>query len=178
MYIHRIEHRPQATTIRIFVLKRSGHMHLYFIHIQFFFTILRKMSFVLLLTLFTFKVLKYIDKYHILSQGSQNPYFSKIESCYNNLGNNIYQNLPVSYYLGFDFWPTKNVPYEEKIMGSNRRISKIQYPYQFRIKLADLEVHQVEFQKILELCQQIWLGKFLENNPQRSFHIFPIMKPV
>jgi hypothetical protein len=56
---------------------------------------------------------------------------------------------------------------EEKIMGFGRKIFKLHHPNQFGVNLAELEVHQVEFQKILELCQQIWLGEIMENRPQR-----------
>jgi hypothetical protein len=70
------------------------------------------------------------------------------------------------------------VPTKEKIMGYDRRVSKIQYPYQFWIHLYDLDVHQVKFQNILELCQQIWLGEIMENKRQISFHIFQIITPV
>jgi hypothetical protein len=67
------------------------------------------------------------------------------------------------------------VPTKDKITGYDRRISKFQYTYQFWIELAELEAHQVKFQKILELYQRIWLGKILENRPQRSFHILQII---
>jgi hypothetical protein len=47
------------------------------------------------------------------------------------------------------------VPIEDKIMGYDRRISKLQYPYQFWIKFVDLDVHQVDFQKIFFLTETV-----------------------
>jgi hypothetical protein len=48
---------------------------------------------------------------------------------------------------------------EEKIMGFGRKIFKLHHPNQFGVNYAKLEVHQVEFQKILELVNKSGLAK-------------------
>jgi len=60
--------------------------------------------------------------------------------------------MSISYFLGFGFWPTTIVLTEVKIMGFGIKIYKINHPNQFGFNYANLEVHQVEFQKIIELC--------------------------
>ena len=53
-------------------------------------------------------------------------------------------------------------------MGYDRKTLKIHYPNRFEVNHAKLEVHQVEFQKVLESCQQLWLSEIVKNGSQSS----------
>jgi len=47
-------------------------------------------------------------------------------------------------------------------MGYDIKILKLCYPNIFEVNHAKLEVHQVEFQKVLEPCQQLWPSKIVK----------------
>lgn len=63
-------------------------------------------------------------------------------------------------------------------MGLGIKIFKTHHPNQFGVNYAKLEINQVKFQKILELCQRIWLGEIVKNGSQRETYNSQTVTPV